>query len=104
MPKTNLHNMGKVDAGFKFYQFLAGSLKKGNGPVDLDRLNQQKVTLMILAKEEREAIDEEPSLAQSRRERAEDIEGLISFLDAFQDMLADDLKVWQYPEPEEQEC
>ncbi len=79
-----------------FFKFLKGTLKKGQGPVDLDKLHQQKLTLIDIAAEEWDAITEDPA----HKERAKALDGLVEFLDAFQDMLADNLQIWQYPKEE----
>ncbi len=103
--KAKLDNICKVDAGHIFYKFLAGDFAKRIGPVNLDALHRQKMTLIDVAAEEREAVDgsDREEEKQGHLERAADLDGLIGFLDAFQDMLVDDLHVWEYPEEAEDE-
>lgn len=101
--KNTIANISKVDAGYIFAKFLKGELVDGEGPVDLNLLHQQKMTLIDVVAEEREAINEEPSLRASRKARIKSMEGLLCFLDAFQDMLVDDMKVWEYPKEDEDE-
>lgn len=101
--KPKLDNMCKVDAGHIFYQFLAGKLKKGQGRIDLNLLHKQKMylieqadmleTCLAYAKQNKLA-----TLIKSRKKALDATNGLIGFLDAFQDMLVDDMKVWKYPE------
>ena len=98
--KATLDNIANVDAGHIFYKFLAGKLKKGQGPVDLNLLHKQKLHLILLQDLAREALSDAEKDGRDRtevQEEADLVDGLIEFLDAFQDMLVDDLKVWKYP-------
>ena len=100
--KPKIDDICKVDAGYIFAQFLKGKLKKGQGRSDLDLLHKQKIhlieqaalleTCLVYAKQAKL-----PALIRSRKKALDATNGLIGFLDAFQDMLVDDMKVWSYP-------
>lgn len=98
---SNAKDISFKGAGVIFFKFLKGDLKKGQGPIDLNLLHQQKLALIDAAAEEREAIGEDPSVADIHRSRAEAMDGIIEFLDGFQDMLVDNLQIWQYPKESE---
>lgn len=50
--KNTIANISKVDAGYIFAKFLKGELVDGEGPVDLNLLHQQKMTLIDVVAEE----------------------------------------------------
>ena len=88
MDISNLDNITDKELGRVFRAFLNGSLVKGQGPVDLDLLQRQKLELS----ESSQALHPDVSWKQ------EYFDGLVNFLDSFQDMLVDNLKIWEFPE------
>lgn len=102
MNNLSLRDKSLMDAGRTFAHLLDGKLKPGQGPVDLNRLHEQKMTLITVASEEREAAREGGEDGKAHAARAADLDGLIGFLDAFQDMLVDNMKIWQYPPMEDE--
>ena len=89
--------------GRLFRVFILGGIEVGtmgvrNPGLDLDLLHDQKLSLISVAEEEREAIREGGEYGAIHQERADALDGLVNFLDAFQDILVDNMGSWKFPE------
>jgi hypothetical protein len=85
MDISNLECITDAELGRVFRAFLNGSLVKGQGPVDFDLLHRQKMCINEYS----------PALPPQEQEY---FDGLVNFLDSFQDMFVDNLRIWEFPE------
>jgi hypothetical protein len=80
----SINDLTNDELGRAMRKLLVGT--ESQGGVDLDLLQRQKVDIL--------PINQDPD--------DDALNGIVGFLDAFQDICADDLGIWEFPNQEEE--